>query len=444
MKKVFIAFTVLVASVVASCNRLDTLPEEVILDNGMKQVTIRAFISADETKTSYAGGTSFSWTAGDEISVLCSDNNFYTFTAGSSTASTTFSGAIPEDVNVGDKAFFPADAGHTSSKFSVPKSKDLTSHPSADLPMVGVKSGDAFSFSHCSGAALLTINNIPDGISSVQISLENASLKLSGLFSLKNIAETNFYYWEPEDKAGDNAFFIRKVSVTGNSAQVYIPYSCDPSYGNMWAASTLNITGYDAINTPTTLVSDKTMKALGTFTRAHIKPLTSIIISRLEQIDWSGVGVATSVLSPSDSRKCLSELKVISDAHYMYVRLRGPLSEYAGDYLDIYLSDGSGDNYALANDNKYWSTGGTNVYIKEHKGTITSSSLSLNFNDKTVETKTISAGDDIYWYMAIPRSAHSLLSSSGTVYVGFVLWNGWAVTGVIPTKYSSMLEVSLP
>lgn len=290
------------------------------------------------------------------------------------------------------------------------------------------------------------IENIPDDITSVLISIENASLKLSGQFSLENEAETNNYYWEPAGKSGDDCLYIRKVVVDNNKAQLYIPYSSHPDYGNMWAASTLNVTGYDSSEpaSSTALITDKTMKALGVFTRAHIKPLTPLAVSNLSSVNWAGSGVATSNVDPSDSRKCLTELKVIADSYFMYARLKGPLTGFSGDYLDIFLSDGNGDHYALEDDNKYWPTGGETVYREQHKGAVTSSSLTMTFNTRSIETVTEDDGDDIYWYMAFPRSAHSLLSSSGTVYVGFVLWNGWSVTGVVPTKYSAMLPVILP
>ncbi len=456
MKKNLVLFAAFVACAAISCskavepvkeNNEPAQQEETTPTHGMRTVTITASID-DATKTSYAADGTFSWTAGDKISVLGDDDNFYTFIAKSTASSSVFTGTLPDGVSLGSRAYFPADAGHTTTQFNIPKEKNLVGNPSADIPMIGTKGeGDSFSFTHCAGAAQLTITNIPDGIESVQISIVNASLSLSGPFTIKEDGGGH-YYWEPLGKTDDRDTFIRKVTVASNSAQVYLPYSCDSSYGNLWAASTISVIGYDALETSTTLLTGKTMGALGTFTRAHIKPLTPLILSNLSRVNWEDAGVVTSNLNPSDSRKCLTELKVIADSYYMYVRLKGPedISDYVGNYLDVYLSDGQlgGGHYSLADNNKYWSTEGDIVYREEHKGTITSSSLSMTINSKSVETKTENDGTTIYWYLALPRSAHSLLSSTGTVYVGFVLWNGWDVTGVIPTKYSSMLSVSLP
>ena len=68
----------------------------------------------------------------------------------------------------------------------------------------------------------------------------------------------------------------------------------------------------------------------------------------------------------------------------------------------------------------------------------------MSFNGQSIDTKTENDGTNIYWYMAFPRSAHSLLSSQGTVYVAFMLWDGWGCAGAIPTRYTAMLPVTLP
>ncbi|MBQ5364246.1 MAG: hypothetical protein IIU09_04590, partial [Bacteroidales bacterium] len=77
-------------------------------------------------------------------------------------------------------------------------------------------------------------------------------------------------------------------------------------------------------------------------------------------------------------------------------------------------------------------------------GKVTDSSLTMTYNGKSVDTVTTSDEDSIYWSMALPRSAHDLTVSSGTVYVGFRLLNGWNLTGVIPTCWTDMMAVSLP
>ena len=445
MKKYAFILAAICACMVLSCTKETPKFEEDHAAPAMRTVTITASIDDVLTKTSYAGGTTFSWTKGDKISVMCSDGEFRTFTADKTASASTFTGEVPEGVTLGDYALFPADANHVYSglKYNLPEYKDLTQHPSSDLPMVGDKNeDDSYSFMHCTGAALFTLDNIPSNIVSVKVTFVSASLKLSGLFGVFKSSEQ--WRWNADAGSTDSEkTFSRRVNVVNGKAEVYLPYAWG---AQMWANNTVSVTGYDSSDNEYSLVAGKTMKGTSSYTyvRAHIQPLKPLVLSNLNSIDWTAEDVATSILDASDSRKCLTELKATADSYFMYVRVKGPAVEFVGDYLDIYLSDGNGEHYALADDNKYWSTGGETLYNREHKGPITTNSLAMTFNDKSIETKTDNNGTDIYWYMAFPRSAHSLISTYGTVYIGFILWNGWGVTGVIPTKHSQMLPVSLP
>jgi hypothetical protein len=68
----------------------------------------------------------------------------------------------------------------------------------------------------------------------------------------------------------------------------------------------------------------------------------------------------------------------------------------------------------------------------------------MTFNGKSVDAYAVNDGENVYYYMAFPRSAHSLLSSAGTVYVSFMLWKDWGCNGAIPTRYTAMMAVTLP
>ena len=84
MKKIYVIGSAL-AALLAACTA--ERPEEF-------QVLSLQASRGTETKTAYAGEVNFSWSAGDQISVLCNDgtHNFWqTFTTQSSGASATFS-----------------------------------------------------------------------------------------------------------------------------------------------------------------------------------------------------------------------------------------------------------------------------------------------------------------------------------------------------------------
>lgn len=438
MKKNVLFFAAFAATcLVVSCNKVNETVEQV---PGMKTLSLTAVINEADTKTSYAGGTTFSWTAGDKISVLCSDDNLYEFTASSTAASTTFTGTVPDGVSLGDKAYFPADLGNTATKINIPKTKDLTGHPSAEIPMVGDKGvGNVFTFSHCAGAALLTIDNIPSGIVSVKIQVVNASLKLSGAFTINGSAGD--YYWDPDGKDGDNDTFIRTVSVVDHAAEVYIPYSCNPSYGNMWAANTLNVIGYDSYDNPTALVTDKAMKAIGTFTRAHVIPLTPLVLTLPNYSDPSAV---TTTCGATHTE--IEEMTAVADAKFLYMRFHGTTASWTGGEFHLYMGDG---NPSGASIHWGWTTKGTSeTNISASKSISTSSFSGLTVAGTSCQTKCETVGDQTYWEIAIPRSATPLLSSAGTVYVGiFVLETStWGFTAAIPevSVSSPMIAVTLP
>ncbi|MBO4557886.1 MAG: hypothetical protein J5693_04695 [Bacteroidales bacterium] len=442
MKKFILILAAFCAILMTSCTKQPAAKQDDNAGPAMRTVTITAKIDEPVTKTSYAEGTTFSWTAGDQISVYCSDGNAYTFTATSTAAETTFTGSLPDGVNLGSRAFFPADDNHNLKEYqySIPETKDMTGHPSADIPMIGDKGeGDSYAFKHCCGASKLTITNIPDKFEAIEIAVSHPSLKLSGVFGV--FTDSGYWRWNPKTASTDaEKNFVRKVAVVDNEASIYIPYA---SGSEWWGTNTLAVTGFDAANEATTLVSDKSMKSIGAVERAHVKPLTPLVLSSLQFVDWASEDVETSTLDPSNSKKALTELKVTSDEFFMYCRVASTVDAFTGDFLDIYLSDGDGgDNYAISNSSHYWNTGGTVVYREEHKGNITASSLSMTFNGSSIETVVDKDGDNIYWSMAFPRSAHELLSE-GTVYVAFMLWNGWSCAGAIPSRYTTMLPVML-
>ena len=334
MKKFAFIFAALCACMI-SCNKEIADPQNDVTTPAvaMQTVTITATIDDNLTKTSYAGGTTFSWTAGDEISVLCSDNVFRTFTANSTGTTTTFSGTLPSEVSLGDYAFFPADAGHLREglKFSIPESKDLTGHPSADMPMVGDKGeGNVYSFMHCSGASKFTLTNIPSSIVAVEVSFVSASLKLSGLFGVfKSAGE---WRWNADGGSTvSEKTFARKVSVVNHQAEVYLPYAWGAT---MWANNTVTVKGYDSSANEYTLYSDITMKGTSdyTYVRAHVQPLTPLILNNLNRVDWSSI-------SGYSGDGNYAAFKVSSDDYYIYF-----YSKVKKDQVKWGTTDGAGEN----------------------------------------------------------------------------------------------------
>lgn len=458
MKKISMILAALAAAFAVSCNKETVTPQtpDTSAPAGMKMITITASVDDVDTKTSYDAGGKFSWTKGDQISVLASDNNFYTFTATSSGAYTELMGEIPTDASIGRFAFFPASDNHTYdsatwySYFSIDEYKDLKDRVSAEIPMYGLKGdNDSFAFKHLTGAAKLTFTNIPAGVTNVEISIKNEQCKFSGVWKVS----TSSWSWSSAlTEVESELTYTRKVPVSdNNTAILYLPYR-----GGIWYSSTINIIGFKG-DEELHLLKNKKMRGNSTeFGVAKVIPYATLPLpdyvpeADLTKVDWSADGVQVYDLpsKASSSRQALRQVKVVADKHYVYARLVASaeyLKATSSDYFGLFIYDaidGTGDGYYGWNNN----AAGNNEYNGEHAGTlnITDYSVALTVDKTSVDVTTQVSGDEIVWMMAIPRSAHANLASAGSAYFTFLTYAGWTPSGSVPEKYDPMLEVTLP
>lgn len=455
MKKNLVLFAASVAAFLAvSCVK------ETVNDNfaqaGMKKVTITACVE-EMTKTTYSEAGVFSWTKGDKISVLGDDKNFYVLTAEESGAKVEFSGDVPSTVVLTGRAFYPADELHAciegaewdSYKFNIPEYKDLTAAFSADLPMASDTDGDGvYSFKHMTGAALLTFSNLED-YTSVEITVANQTLKISGLYSAGIDEKTGFWTYSAENAPEGGSKFVRKVAVVDGVAQVYLPY---PSI--LWADSTIDIVGFDADGKEFQLLSGKTMKANGdAFPRATVIPYATLIVptyvapedvlvaTDLPGLDWASAAVAVNDETATSDFK-MKVIRAFIDEKYLYVRLATaqglPLE---ANYLDVDFSDGDGPTKSWE-----WATTGTNNYWAEHLGPIDADGTltGMSFGGAEVICHTEVADESVTWYLAYPReSVEKYISAKGKIYVSALLWNGWNDYWAVPARGKQMLKVDV-
>lgn len=460
MKKFAFIFAAIAASIVVSCTKepASETPEP-SAPAGMKMVSITASVDDTATKTTYTpDGTDptllkFSWTKGDQISVWCSDDKFHTLTAESDGASVNFSGMIPEGVYLGWYAFYPADVNHADCVFSIPQYKDISAQFSADLPMGAQVVDGVYQFAHMTGAALLTFTNFPTEVTTAEISIVNARLKLTGLFS--SHLSSGLWTWNStSDVEEGERTFIRKVPVANAEAQLYMPYN-----GSLWwdYTSTINIKGYDVDGNEYILLKDQKMKPdQASAIRGTVKPYAPLALPDYvpsvdwTKVDWSAENVNVYDLpdKASASRQALRQLKVVADSYYMYVRLVASaekLTSTNSSNLGLFLYDvvdGTGNGYYG------WNNGaaGNTEYEGEHAGTLnlTDYSIALSVNETAVDVNTVVSADEVVWTLAIPRSAHPNLASTGNVHVTFLTYADWDPTGSVPEKYDPMMIVSLP
>ena len=341
MKKTLLFFAAAIFAIAAvSCNRIEQVPEtgDVTVTPQRIPVTITATVQED-TKTTYAGGTTFSWTAGDKISVLTYNSSADTykyeeFTASSTGASSSFTGSMDPGFALSSYALYPASDDHdydpndwAAIHFNIPKSKDCSSVATAELPMVATRTGDVFSFSHCSGAAKIVVDNIPEKYTSVTISFSSKSggVKISGTFGIHDGGSGVFGWSSAYAEDANDRVFSRKVPVNSHSATLYIPFATG---GTIYDGNTVTVTGHDGVNNDV-IYSNTSVKSIGSFSRATVIPLTTLHMNNLKSINWSGSGI-----SSFGESGYVQLWKAASDSYYIYFLVQVAASRAAsGKYI---------------------------------------------------------------------------------------------------------------
>ena len=165
---------------------------------------------------------------------------------------------------------------------------------------------------------------------------------------------------------------------------------------------------------------------------------------------WETAAVTVNGAEATDDAR-LKELRAYADADYLYVRLTAAKeTPFAANYLDFYFTDGEGETAVWWG----WTTKGTDIYYQEHKCELDAETGALTkmrwypvegdrvyIDDYTTET----TDSEVVWTMKFPRSYVDVYkSSTNTVRMSFILWNGWDGYWAIPARGGEMMEVTLP
>lgn len=240
MKLSYTIYTALAVMALAACQaKEEALPREPEVPEGYKTLQINA--SYQETKSTYDGDVTFSWTEGDEISVICNDGaenswaSLMAVTWGS--RETTFSAVVEGDVTTGSltgtrMALFPASNRHrytddSTIDFYIPAERDFRDSENTAIPMFAYGNGaDAYAFANMCGAIKFVFEDLPDGISEVKLVYQSAWEKLNGLFPLIDLGgDASAVTWEI---ASAGSYAERSLTlyedVEGGSVAFYIPF----------------------------------------------------------------------------------------------------------------------------------------------------------------------------------------------------------------------------
>ena len=165
---------------------------------------------------------------------------------------------------------------------------------------------------------------------------------------------------------------------------------------------------------------------------------------------WETAAVTVNGAEATDDAR-LKELRAYADADYLYVRLTAAKeTPFAANYLDFFFTDGEGETAVWWG----WTTTGTDIYYQEHKCELDAETGALTkmrwypvegdrvyIDDYTTET----TDSEVVWTIKFPRSYVDVYkSSTNTVRMSFILWNGWDGYWAIPSRGSEMMEVTLP
>lgn len=496
MKKIFtiVSFATLLF---AACSKEEVAPVErqENLTPGTYLFTLKANLdNPEETKTSYAGEQTFSWSAGDQISVLFhkdDDNRFFTLTTTGTGASVMFSGEITSGYTIGSSndaaekiALYPAGAHYydrTKAKyhatdnpkrgafFNIPAVTDFTkSHVSANLPMAAIGDGEnVFAFKHIAGMYKVVFSSIDPSVTKVKLHVKNQVTRaLSGDFRLEDGGSHYYTWWwtsASEGSEGQTVSYVVNVDPSTHKASFYIPYSHGDGEGFQ---PTFTLT--NAVNGNTLAIA----QAKAPFSGDHAPSYSHIVV--MPEIPASGTGTAPAWKSnheinwdmvdtsvggrTSENFAGINQMKVTSDADNLYILLDIKTSYLVdnaayqnSNYFILYMGDGSDSGSGTW----MWEQKYQNVYQGWLK---TGNAVTYTATDgEIVDAIANISGEHCYYEIAFPRSGHSALLGTSAI-IGCVFDKRYKEGGVIkndpdqgdtyvgyaPAPWTPMMSITLP
>jgi len=468
MKKYPVIALMAAALLAAACAK-ESLEEPVALPEGSTYTfTLTASQEdAPDTRTSYADDKYFSWSAGDQISVLFhsgDENRFFTLTTSGTGSSASFSGEIEAGFSLGSSdgdhskiALYPAGA-HTydpslakPAVFNIPFQTDFTeSHFSANLPMAAIGDEDNhFAFYHISGSYKVVFTEIDPSVTKVRLFVKNQNTyKLSGNYTLQDGMTR---WWDEYASEGSRDQTVSYVTAVDgdHKATFYIPYGHKQEH--FLPVFTLT----DAVNGNT--LKTVTAKSKEAFIGANgeRKPLKTRMVV-LPEIPAPGTGTAPgwrsrhginwdmveTVIPGLTTTKYagINSMKVTSDAANLYILLdvkKSFLLDNASYELSnlatLYVGDGSDSGTAFSSwwwpAVKYqtastgWLKSGNDFLYTAVSGTVLDNIANID-------------GEHCYYEIAYPRSAIPALQNT-EAYVGLTFNKRYVIGS---TTYSDPTE----
>ena len=240
MKQIHLSWLLMAAAVITACEK-ERVETEPAVDKTSYVYSVKATISSDaETRTDYDASGKFSWSAGDQISVLFNDgkaNRFFTLTTETSGATATFTGTIEAGYTIGATdgtdedlkiwALYPASDNHSYTEganpsFYVQPEVDFTeTHFSANIPMYDQLTEEGtFSFKNLASTYKFTVKDLDSRVKKVKFQIYNqTTYALSGLWPIHADKYINYDYASP---GSEKSTLTYVGNVTDGQAVFYV------------------------------------------------------------------------------------------------------------------------------------------------------------------------------------------------------------------------------
>lgn len=260
MKKALLFLTSAVL-LMAGCAKVEN---EIAPEKGMHQVTLKAYVP-EETRVSINNAGVFSWQVDDKISVVGDDEFTYTFTTAGSGSSVTFDGTLPEGVNVGQYAFYPASEGGEEGSyvdgdeisFFMPTEYTYV-QDAAFMPMLGEISSEGAAFKAVGGVLKLIIYNVPADAARLVFTARNKVVTgnfpvSNGVISAEDQEADDYVHIVFDGKRNDNMVFYIPLptgTINGFELGFMTASNTDIEGASKTTTATLNVTRNKMIIAP--------------------------------------------------------------------------------------------------------------------------------------------------------------------------------------------------
>ena len=482
MKHSFIPMMLMATMALASCEKQPAVVTPVN-ENEPYVFSLKATAPDIDTRTDYSATGVFSWSAGDQISVLCNngtENKYFTLTTAESGASVTFSGPIDAGYSLGELtsgtkiALYPASdhkyvaADSKPIKFNIPAVIDFTtSHYSANMPLYA--EGDAdnnFAFKNLCCGYKFKFTEVSAKKAKLVVQNQN-TYQLTGDIPIHSGPYNDNGY---ADVGSQNGSMTLIANVEDGTVTFYVPFRY---YAPFFPIITLYDAETDGVIYTNTAAAAKQLNSLG-----EVKPfaisVTGFVFSFPSRygIDWN----AETVSAEGDSGSTTSGIKVIkakADASYLYlyfeVEKAKLITDATYDYANsatLYAGDESDANctktsWMWTSDDTYTADGTLGWLVYFGTPAFYSWETFVKPDTGNKAGSAVENGDYFYYEVRIHRNntkAPMTSTSASTAHVGMILYyqkyNKDNASGSLGSNYmiapktashgGSLLRVPLP